>query len=187
MDAKSTPSRTAAEAATAAVARVQADLTKAAWVKIWAGTPTLTVYREGSAEQWSSQPPGLAGQVGNRVNVREFVFVDAHTGKVIEKFNGIHDAKNRRAFDGQGTIPPYPNYPANPFWVEGAGFPHGNHRSRQHDRGIFGDLRPVQEGFGRDSFDGNGAMMDSISTVATVARTHPGTVCTSRLPRHDNR
>jgi Zn-dependent metalloprotease len=162
INVKSTPSRTAAEAATAAVARVQADLTKAAWVKIWAGTPTLTVYREGLAKgvEGANRLAWLV-EVGNRVNVREFVFVDAHTGKVIEKFNGIHDAKNRRAFDGQGAVPPYPNYPANPFWVEGQGFPGTTEADNMIEASseIY-DL--FKKGFGRDSFDGNGAMMDSI-------------------------
>jgi bacillolysin len=100
--------------------------------------------------------------VGNGVDVREFVFVDAHSGKVIEQFTGMHDGLNRRAFDSLGQNQPGPNYPNNPFWVEGMAFPTASAEANNmlsasaeiHDLFI--------KAFGRDSFDGNGATMDSI-------------------------
>jgi len=49
--------------------------------------------------------------------VREFVYVDAHTGKVVDQFTGVYDALTRRAFNGEK------NYPATPTWVEGDPLP----------------------------------------------------------------
>ena len=53
----------------------------------------LLIYREGLAK-------GVPGEnrlayeveVGNGINVREFVYVDAHTGKAIDRFSGTPDA-----------------------------------------------------------------------------------------------
>lgn len=155
------PSRSADDAVRAATARVLADLGRP--VRLRAGTPVLMVYREGLAKG----VPGanhLAWEVelGNRVDVREFVYVDAHSGKVIEKFTGIHDAKNRRAFDGAGATAPGPNYPAAPFWVEGAPFPTGTTEADNMISASSEIYDLFQRAFGRDSFDGSGATMDSI-------------------------
>ena len=94
--------------------------------------------------------------------MRDFVYVDAHSGKVIDKIAGIHDAKNRRAYDGQEPRAPGPNYPASPFWVEGQAFPTGNVEADNmiQASGEIYDL--FKNAFGRDSFDGHGATMDSI-------------------------
>ena len=49
-------------------------------------------------------------EVSNDVDVREFVYVDAHTGKIVDRLPGIYDALNRRAYDGQflPVVPPLP-------------------------------------------------------------------------------
>jgi Zn-dependent metalloprotease len=122
----------------------------------------LVIYREGLAK-------GVPGdnhlayevEVGNGGNVREFVFVDAHTGKYIDQITGITDALNRRAFDGAGANPG-PNYPSNPFWIEGQSFPTGNVEA---DNMILASKETYDffaNAFGRDSFDGLGATMDAI-------------------------
>ena len=155
------PSRTADEASRTAVARVLADLGRS--VQLTASKPTLLIYREGLAK-------GVPGanhlawrvEVGNRVDVREFVYVDAHSGKVIDKINGIHDAKNRRAFDALNKDQPGPNYPSNPFWVEGQPFPTGNTEADNMIQASSEIYDLFKNAFGRDSFDGNGARMDSI-------------------------
>lgn len=156
-----TPTRTAEQASATALARVLSDLGRAA--KLSTSTPTLMIYREGLAKG----VPGanhLAWQieVGNRVDVREFVYVDAHSGKVIDKINGIHDAKNRRAFDAVGQPHPGPNYPNTPFWVEGNPFPTGNVEADNMIQASSEIYDLFKNAFGRDSYDGNGARMDSI-------------------------
>lgn len=161
IDVAPTPTRSAAEAVRAATARVLADLGRPA--RLRAAAPVLMVFRDGLAKG----VPGanhLAWQVevGNRVDVREFVYVDAHTGKVIEKFTGIHDDKNRRAFDGAGATAPGPNYPGSPFWVEGAPFPTGTVEADNMISASSEIYDLFKKAFGRDSYDGAGATMDSI-------------------------
>lgn len=156
-----TPQRSADEAGKIAINRVATDLGRPA--RLAAAKPTLMVYRAGLAKGVDG-PNHLAWEVvvGNGVDVRDFVYVDAHTGKVIDKLAGIHDGKNRRAFDGLGLTAPGPNYPANPFWVEGQPFPTGTIEADNMIAASSDIYDLFKKAFGRDSFDGNGATMDSI-------------------------
>ncbi|ALT78830.1 hypothetical protein AT984_18215 [Paucibacter sp. KCTC 42545] len=157
------PTRSAADAAAAAKKMVTAQLSRGAAAKVRTAAPTLLVYREGLAK-------GVEGvnrlvwqvEVGNGVDVREFVFIDAHSGKLVDRIAGIHDSKNRRAYDAGNATQPGPNYPASPFWVEGQGFPTGLTEADNmiSASGEIYDL--FKNAFGRDSFDGKGATMDSI-------------------------
>jgi Zn-dependent metalloprotease len=161
IDVNPTPTRSAAEASATATASVMADLGRTDLLNAY--SPTLMIYREGLAQ-------GVAGanhlvwqvEVGNRADVREFVYVDAHSGKIIDQITGIYDGKNRRAFDGANAQQPGPNYPNNPYWVEGNTFPTGNTEADNmiSASGEIYDL--FKKAFGRDSFDGNGATMDAI-------------------------
>lgn len=157
-----TPQRSAEQAGQIAVKRVLADLGRQ--VQVSPTKTTLMVYREGLAQG----VPGdnhLAWEVvvGNGVDVRDFVYVDAHTGKIIDKVAGIHDAKNRRAFDGANApTAPGPNYPQNPFWVEGQAFPTGTAEADNMIAASSDIYDLFKNAFGRDSFDGKGATMDSI-------------------------
>ncbi|MDX2418542.1 MAG: M4 family metallopeptidase, partial [Xanthomonadales bacterium] len=95
-------------------------------------------------------------------SVREFVYVDAHNGTVIDQITGIYDALDRRAFDAEGFAHPGPNYPGNPFWIEGEGFPTTD---AEADNMILASGETYDlyfNAFGRDGFDGSGATMDSI-------------------------
>ncbi|MEO8739738.1 MAG: M4 family metallopeptidase [Casimicrobiaceae bacterium] len=161
IDVDPTPTRSAEEASATAVKMVMADLGGATVLNAY--SPTLMIYREGLAQ-------GVAGanhlawqiEVGNRADVREFVYVDAHSGKIIDQISGIYDAKNRRAFDGAGAAQPGPNYPNNPFWVEGNAFPTGNVEADNMIAASSEIYDLFNKAFGRDSFDGNGATMDAI-------------------------
>ena len=161
IDVDTTPTRSAREAVQAATKRVLADLGRS--VKLSASTPTLMIFREGLAKGVEG-PTHLAWQVelGNQADVREFVYVDAHSNKVIDRITGIHEAKNRRAFDGANVAQPGPNYPNTPFWVEGNPFPTG---TAEADNMILASSEIYdlfRKAFGRDSYDGAGARMDSI-------------------------
>lgn len=156
-----TPTRTAEQAAQIAMKRSAADFGKP--VKLTVASSKLMVYREGLAQ-------GIEGAnhlayevvVGNGIDVRDFIYVDAHTGKVIDKMTGIHDAKNRRAYDGQNQTTPGPNYPNNPFWVEGQAFPTGNAEADNMIAASSDIYDLFKTAFGRDSYDGNGATMLSV-------------------------
>ncbi|MEO6278474.1 M4 family metallopeptidase [Roseateles sp.] len=155
------PDRSAEEAGKLAVARIAASLGRPA--KLAAAKPTLMIYRAGLA-QGIEGANHLAWEVvvGNGVDVRDFVYVDAHTGKVIDKISGIHDAKHRRAYNGQGATAPGPNYPAAPFWVEGQAFPTGTTEADNMIAASSEIYDLFKNAFGRDSFDGQGATMDSV-------------------------
>jgi len=157
------PVFTAQQAAASARKLVVDGLDAALAASVRSSRPTLLVYREGLAK-------GVEGanhlawqvEVGNGQNVRETVFVSAHTGKLIDRVAGIHEAKNRQAFDAMNTTQPGPNYPNNPFWVEGAAFPTGNTEA-DNMIAASGEIYDLfKTAFGRDSFDGKGARMDSI-------------------------
>ena len=96
------------------------------------------------------------------ITVREFVYVDAHNGKVIDQITGIYDGLDRRAYDGMFLPNVPPGYPASPFWVEGDPFPT---TEVEADNMILASAETYDlffNGFGLDSFDGGGATMDSI-------------------------
>jgi cysteine-rich repeat protein len=96
------------------------------------------------------------------LTVREFVYVDAKSGAVIDQITGIHDALHRRAYDGAFLPSVPPSYPGSPFWVEGDALPTG---VAEADNMIYASKETYDlffNAFGRDSFDDLGAMMDSI-------------------------
>ncbi len=154
------PVHSARAAASLAVAKVQEDLSDGSVSAVGA---RLVVFRAGLAKGVRG-PNHLAWQVevGNRRNVREFVFIDAHTGKLIDQITGTPDALFRRAYDGLGlpTVPP--SYPASPFWTEGDAFPTGVLEADNIINYSADTYEFFSNAFGRDSFDGQGAIMDAI-------------------------
>jgi Zn-dependent metalloprotease len=161
IEVAATPARTAEEAAGIAVAKVEDDLGRAGGLS--AVATRLVVFREGLA-QGVAGPNHLAYQVevGDGAGVREFVFVDAHTGKFIDQITGIHEGMYRRAYDGLFLLTVPPTYPGTPFWVEGDPFPTA---SVEADNMIVASKETYDvffNGFGRDSFDAAGATLDAI-------------------------
>jgi Zn-dependent metalloprotease len=155
------PGRTADEAGRTAVARVEAALGRAGELSV--ASTTLLVFREGLAK-------GVAGpnhlayevEVGDGAGVREFVYIDAHNGKFIDQITGTPDGLNRRAYDGLGLPAPPPSYPSLPFWVEGQTFPTASAEANNMIQSSKETYDFYSKAFGRDSFDGAGATMDSI-------------------------
>jgi len=123
----------------------------------------LVVYRAGLARGVPGENH-LAWQfeIGNGTDIREFVYVDAHNGKIIDRLPGIFDAMTRRAYDGDNlpTVPP--SYPGSPFWQEGQPFPTGNAEADNMLTSSRETYDLYFKAFGRDSFDGAGRIMDSI-------------------------
>ena len=156
LDLSTRPTRSAREAEANAVAYLGRKGTSARESR-------LLVYREGLAKG----VPGanrLAYEVvvGNGRNVREFIYVDAHTAKAFDRISGTPDAMNRRAYDALNQPAPGPNYPGNPFWVEGQPLPTGVVEADNMIEASRETYELFDNAFGRDSFDGAGATMDSI-------------------------
>ncbi len=125
---------------------------------------TLMIFRAGLIQGTLGQDH-LAYEievVNSAGNVREFVYVDALNGEIIDQITGIHDALDRRAFDAEGAAHPGPNYDDNPFWLEGDALPTS---IVEADNMIYASEEAYtffDNAFGRDSFDANGATMDAI-------------------------
>jgi Zn-dependent metalloprotease len=160
IDVSTRPSRTARQAERIAL-RFLAESIKEA--DLSARNSRLLIFRAGLAR-------GVPGknhlayevEIGNGTNVREFVYIDAHTGKFIDQITGVPDGLFRRAYDGQGLPFVPPEYPGSPFWTEGDAFPTA---SLEADNMILASAETYDlfaNAFGRDSFDSAGATMDSI-------------------------
>jgi len=157
------PSTTELSAGKAAIAAVESDLEATVALSVL-GTK-LYVYRTGLAQ-------GVAGsnylvwevEVGDGVAVREFVYVDAHTNKVVDRLPGIIDGMYRRAYNGnnlpQSQVPTF--YPDHPYWVEGDAFPTASTEANNMLLSSQETYNFYNRAFGRDSFDGAGGIMDSI-------------------------
>lgn len=130
---------------------------------LFAGVPRLVVYRLG-LDQGVAGASHLAWEVevGNGSEVREFVYVEARLGKVIDFLPGVNEAMNRRAFpgtDGNGDNVP-DAWPASPDWLEGNPLPSG---IQERDNMLLssGDVYArFFAAFGRDSYDAAGHVMD---------------------------
>jgi hypothetical protein len=127
-----TPTWSTASAAQVARASVASERGHADALRI--GTVTLYVYRQGLAQ-------GVPGEshlaweveVTDGAGIRDFVYVDAHSGKVIDRINAVHDDLFRRAYDGHNLPFVPPNYPNGPYWVEGQPFPTASGASHPPD------------------------------------------------------
>ncbi|HET7754514.1 MAG TPA: M4 family metallopeptidase, partial [Anaeromyxobacteraceae bacterium] len=156
-----TPARSAAQAAEIALSAVARA--RGASSALGIGSSTLYVYREGLAK-------GIPGdaqlaweiEVTDRAHVRELVYVNAQTGKVIERVSGIHDALSRRAYDGRDLAFVPPNYPNGAYWLEGQRYPTASVEANNMITSSKEVYDFFKTAFGRDSFDANGAIMDAI-------------------------
>jgi Zn-dependent metalloprotease len=156
------PSASELAAGKVAIARVESGLESS--VELTVRATKLYVYRTGLAQ-------GVSGRnhlvwevevVGDGGSVREFVYIDAHTGKFVDQITGVYDAMFRRAYDGKNlpTVPP--SYPDRPFWEEGDRFPT---RSTEANNMLLASQETYNffdDAFSRDSFDDAGAIMDQI-------------------------
>jgi bacillolysin len=126
------------------------------------GTPTLLIYREGLTNAVPGKNHLAYEVVVTDGKVRDFVYVDAQTGKVIERISGTPDALDRVAYDAEGATAPGPNYPGEPFWIEGNAFPTGVVEADNMIQVSGETYNLFRKAFGRDSYDGAGATMISI-------------------------
>jgi Zn-dependent metalloprotease len=126
---------------------------------------TLYVYRTGLVEGVSGDDYlAYEVEVTNGSDVREFVYVDAHSGKIVDQFTGIHDALDRRAYNSNGGDQAQTNaiYLLPPFWKEGDAFPTGSAAANSMLLASKETYDLFYNAFNRDSFDGLGKKMDGI-------------------------
>lgn len=129
----------------------------------------LVVYREYLTRGTPGQNH-LAYQVevGNGSSVREFVFVDAVSGKIVDQVSGIHGVKNRRVYEAQYD-PDSPNLPP-PAWQEGdlRPAPDPAHEDEIAGGGEAYNLYFNLSGGTYRSWDGNDADMITVNNDPTI-------------------
>jgi Zn-dependent metalloprotease len=165
IDLGTTPTHDFEIAKATAIAEVSAQNQNATGLS--ANDVTLLVYRSGIVQGVSGKNY-LAWQIeiGNDSTIREFVLVDAVSGKIIDQFSGKCDTLNRRIYNGNGLpwIPPI-GYPSNPFWAEGMSFPTGNFDGDELILASKDTYDFFRLPFRRDSYNGIGGSMVSFFNI----------------------
>jgi bacillolysin len=121
----------------------------------------LVIYRQGLAQ--GIQGPSLLTYAFEITgpNVREFIFVDAHKGVVLDQWSGIHSALNRQVYEGSL---------ASLIWSEGDAFPGALSQWQQSEVVSTEDSYYFFfNAFGRDSYDGAGITMRTINNNPTIS------------------
>ncbi len=126
-----------------------------------ATTSTLYVYRDGLIQDVPG-PDYLVYEVEvtNGSSIREKVYLNAHNGKIVNRISQVEDALFRRLFE-MNT--------GNQVWQEGDSFPGGLNQDQQNIVNFSGDAYyHFFNAFGRDSYDGGGAEMQSVNNDPTI-------------------
>jgi len=107
-------------------------------------------------------------QVGDGHAVREFVYVDAQNGKIVDRVTGIQGARNRRVYEGTYD-PASPELPP-PFWREGDPRPAADpaHEDEVAHGGYSYNLFFNLSGGSYRSWDGNDAPMVTVNNDPTI-------------------
>ena len=159
----SSPRLNAGEAGRKAVAEVKADPPghdgdAADLTGVRAKQTRLAIYRTGV-------PRGDVGtavlvyvvEVSNDANVRDMVFIDAETGKPLNRYSMIHDGLYRELYEGNTNR-------SNRVWDEGEAFPGDLNEEQQNlVAGTGESYWFFMNAFGQDSYDGLGATMTTVN------------------------
>jgi Zn-dependent metalloprotease len=125
------------------------------------GTPTLYIFRKGLIQ-------GVEGAnhlvfeviVDNQLDVREFVYVDAHLGSIVEQFTGTHGALFRRLYEANTS---------NEIWTEGDELPGTLDIWQQNGIETSGHCYHFfNNAFGFASYDNNNAEMKTINNNPNI-------------------
>ncbi|PMD98342.1 hypothetical protein BWI97_04060 [Siphonobacter sp. BAB-5405] len=99
-------------------------------------------------------------EVTNDVNVREFVFVDAHTGEVVEQFTGIHGIHRELSENNRSNV----------IWKEGDPFPGSLNKWQQSEIESAGNIyNLMKNAFGYVSYDNKDAPMRTVNNDPQIA------------------
>ena len=125
---------------------------------ISAKSTDLVIYRQGLVQGLPGGATSLVYviEVSNDANVRDMVFVDADTGKVVNRYSMIHDALDRELYEESPETAP--------VWQEGEPFPGTLNADQQALVEATGQSYWLyNNAFGRDSYDGLGATMKTVN------------------------
>lgn len=168
------PRITAAEAGKRAVGLVREDAPtthdgEAADVSgIAAKTTELVVYRLGAVRGEAGKAVlAYEVEVTNDKNIRDVVFIDAQTGKAVNRWSMVHEALDRELYEATGTS----EAPVlTRVWKEGDTFPGTLNEDQQNLVNSAGESYWLYaNAFGRDSYDGAGAKMLTVNNDPRIS------------------
>lgn len=155
------PKLSAAAAGQRAVAYVKSDPPshdghKADTTGVKAATSDLVIYREGVVRGVTGDEHlAYVVEVTNRANIRDIVILTAQSGKVLNRYSLVHDALDRVVYEERyGKV----------VWREGKKFPRNLNEDQQNIvRGSGESYWFFRNAFGWDSYDNNGARMETVN------------------------
>ncbi len=117
----------------------------------------LVVYRMGALKGEAGQAIlAYVVEVTNGDNIRDMVFVDATTNKVVNRYSMMTHGLERELYETSPTTAP--------VWVEGDAFPGSLNQDQQNLVNSAGEAYWMfRTAFGRDSYDGAGATMKTVN------------------------
>jgi hypothetical protein len=123
-----------------------------------AASTTLEVYRMGLVRNVpGSNQLVYEVEVTNGADVREFVFVHANAGKIVNRYSGVHSDLFRRVFEENF-------HPDSQVWQEGDPFPGDLTEDQQNIVNFSGhSYYHFFHAFGVDSYDNAGAEMQTVN------------------------
>ena len=147
------------EAESRAIRQVKAQYQEAA-ESVEASKSTLCIFQKGLAQGFNGVKLLVYQvEVRNNSGIREFVFVDAHNGLIVEQFTGTHHI-NRQL---------YQNSLANLAWSEGNTFPGALDKWQQSEIQTSGFIYNLMKNiFGRTSYNGADATMITINNKSGI-------------------
>lgn len=99
-------------------------------------------------------------EVINKVDVREFLYIDAHTGRLIEQFTGIAHVLDRKIYE---------NNTGNLVWQEGNAFPGTLTIWQKNEVEASGHIYNLfKNAFGQISYNGSDATMRTINNNPNI-------------------
>jgi len=158
-----TPEISLAEAAELALDMVNAQTENYSSIPPFIHTNELKYFRKGLVYNESGENHLVYHlEVRNDADVREYLFIDAHTGKLVQQFTGMPHAMNRRVYETNTNA-------ANEVWDEGDVFP-GTLTSWQQNEVITSEdvYNFFNNAFGFASYDGADALMRTVNNSENV-------------------
>jgi len=134
---------------------------------------TLYVFQKGLAQGYNGEKHLVYEvEVRNDADVREFLYIDAHTRELVEQFKGMHSIKadppviQRELYEGSAA-------PASLIWKESNGIPSTEfnaldiwQKSEVETAGFMYNL--MKNSFGHTSYDGSNAVMKTVNNDPTI-------------------
>lgn len=157
------PNISASSAATIAQNLVKGQNPVSANLTLEAKSPTLMVFPKGLAQgEVVSSYLVYEVEVTNKNNIREFLYIDAHSGELVEQFTGIHNI-DRKLYETNTNA-------SNLVWSEGDVLPGTLNQWQQNEVNAAGHIYNLfKNAFGYVSYDSNDHTMITINNNPNIS------------------